>query len=573
MIRSHRLAVGLAGVLGALLLPGATTVEAQQTCRRPPGPEVHRLMVPTLRAEDKRIGVQAADELRERLEREFNCQELIIVSRNDIFNTLSVSGYDTASALNPNDAKLLGQNVRADEYISGVVRQTPEGFSADLNLVLQRDPALVQPLEPITGRRLGDIARAAATQIEAARKQIEAEEKCVAALRAGNNQEAIQHADYGITQYPRATLARLCKQAAYAQLNFPADSMLRLGNEILEIDPNSRLALQSVARAYEATNQDEKAVQAWAKLISLDPTNAGLVSQATEFLVKSGNAAAAKPIIEKAVQDSPGDPDLQELYWLVLLTIRDWEAAIPVGEELARIDTSFADTTFFIRLVTAYQADSQPQQAAEAGARGNAKFPQNATLLMLRGQNLRQIGQLQQAEQVVRQALSIDPKFQRGWLQLAQIQWELQQGDSTVSSLRQGLANGEDPNMVAQYALSLGGQLWQQANASKALPDWERLVPFLSFVDSLQTASGQPVPQTRFMLGFAGYSAAQAMLPELPKAKDCEMTRKAQQYVQLAATKVREGGSFNPEAAGQLMQWTMQALPFVDAQVKANCPS
>ena len=573
MIRSHRLAVGLAGVLGALLLPGATTVEAQQTCRRPPGPEVHRLMVPTLRAEDKRIGVQAADELRERLEREFNCQELIIVSRNDIFNTLSVSGYDTASALNPNDAKLLGQNVRADEYISGVVRQTPEGFSADLNLVLQRDPALVQPLEPITGKRLGDIARAAATQIEAARKQVEAEEKCVAALRAGNNQEAIQHADFGVTQYPRATLARLCKQAAYAELNFPPDSMLRISSEILEIDPNSRLALLTAARAYQATNQDEKAVQAWAKLISLDPTNTGLVSQATEFLVRSGNAAAAKPIIEKAVQDSPGDPDLQELYWLVLLTIRDWKAAIPVGEELARIDTSFADTSFFVRLVTAYQADSQPQKAAEAAARGGAKFPQNATLAMLQGQNLRQIGQLQQAEVAVRRALTADPKFRQGWLQLAQIQYELNQPDSAISALRQGLANGEDANMVAQFALGLGGQLWQQANASKSQADWEKLIPFLTFSDSLQTAAGQPVPQTRFMLGFSHYSIAQAMLPGLQNAKNCEMARKAQQHVQITATKVREGGSFNPEAAGQLMQWTMQALPFVDAQVKANCPS
>ena len=573
MIRMHRLATGLAGVLGALLLPGASTVEAQQTCRRPPGPEVHRLMVPTLRAEDKRVGVQAGDELRERLEREFNCQELIIVSRNDIFNTLSVSGYDTASALNPNDAKLLGQNVRADEYISGIVRSTADGFSADLNLVLQRDPALSQPLGTITGRRLGDIARAAVAHIKEARKQIDAEEKCVAALRAGNNQEAITHADYGITQYPRATLARLCKQAAYAQLNFPADSMLRISSEILGIDPNSRLALQAAARAYEATNQDERAVQSWAKLISLDPTNTGLVQQATTFLVTSGNAAAAKPIIEEAVQQNPGDPDLQELRWLVLLTIRDWKAAIPVGEELSRTDTAFADTTFFRQLVTAYQADSQFQQASEAASRGVAKFPNNVTLLMLQAQNLRQVGQLQQAEVAVRRALTIEPKYPRGWLQLAQIQWELQQADSAMSALRSGLANGEDANMVAQYTLSLAGQLWTQANNSKALTDWEKAIPFFQMADSLQTASGQPNVQTRFLLGFSAYNAANAMLPTLAQGKDCEMSRKAQRYVQLSAMKVREGAQQNPEAAGQLLQWTMQALPFVDAQVKANCPS
>lgn len=571
MKASHLRVFAVAGVLGGLMLPGASVAEAQQTCRRMPSPETARLMVLTLRAEDKAIGVQAADEIRNRLEREFNCQELIIISRNDIFNTLSVSGYDTAAALNPNDAKLLGQNVRADEYIAGTVQRTGETFTANLNLVLQRDPALVQPLEPIVARRLGDVARAAVGQMKEARKQIDAEKKCVAALRESKNEEAIQHADYGITQYPRATLARLCKQAAYAQMNFPPDSMLRIANEILEIDPRSRLALLSAARAYEATQQDEKAVQAWATLISLDPTNTGLVEQAITYLVRSGNAAAAKPIIEEAVQQNPGDPDLQELRWLVLLTIRDWKAAIPVGEELARTDTAFADSVFFRQLVTAYQADSQPQLAAEAAARGVAKFPQNATLLMLLAQNARAAGQLQQAEQAVARALAVDPKTQRGWLQLAQIRWDLGQPDSSMAALRQALAHGEDSSLVAQSTLFFAGQIQTQANASKALEDWERAIPFFTLADSLQTAAGAPQPQTRFLLGFAAYNVANALIAQLPQTKDCAMAQRAQQHVQLTATKVREGGTFNPDAAGQLMQWTMQALPFVEAQVKALC--
>ena len=571
MKASHLRVFAVAGVLGGLMLPGASVAEAQQTCRRMPSPDVARLMVLTLRAEDRAVGVEAADEIRNRLEREFNCQELIIISRNDIFNTLSVSGYDTAAALNPNDAKLLGQNVRADEYIAGSVQRSPEGFTANLNLVLQRDPALAQPLEPITGRRLGDVARAAVGQIKEARKQIDAEKKCVAALREGKNEEAVQHADYGITQYPRATLARLCKQAAYAQMNFPADSMLRIANEILQIDPRSRLALLSAARAYESTQQDEKAVQAWTTLISLDPTNTGLVEQATTYLVRSGNAAAAKPIIDEAVQQNPGDPDLQELRWLVLLTIRDWKAAIPVGEELARTDTAFADSTFFVRLVTAYQADSQPQRAAETAARGVAKFPRNTTLLMLLAQNARVSGQLQQAEQAIRQALAIDPRTPRGWLQLAQVRWDLGQPDSSMVALRQALANGEDSSLVAQSTLFFAGQIQSQANASKALADWERAIPFFTLADSLQTAAGQPQPQTRFLLGFAAYNVANALIAQLQQTKSCEVAQRAHQHVQLTATKVREGGTFNPDAAGQLMQWTMQALPFAEAQVKALC--
>ncbi len=568
----HRRAIAIAGVLAGLGLSGvASTADAQQVCRRMPSMEVARLMVPTLRAEDRGLAVEAADALRDRLEREYNCQELIIISRNDIFNSLTASGYDTASALSPNDAKLLGTIVRADEYISGTVAQTDEGFRADLNLVLQRDPALVQPLGRFTGRRLSDIARAATSEIGQARKQIDAESKCVDALRAGNEEQAIQHADFGVQQYPRATLARLCKQAAYEELGFGPDSMLRIANEILEIDPRSRLALHVAAIAYQATGEDQHAVESWTTLVSLDPSNTGLVEQAISYLVTSGNAAAARPIIDEAAAQNPGDPDIQSLRFRVLLTIRDFKAAIVAGEELARTDTSRADSVFFRQLVQAYTADSQPQLAAETAARGVAKFPTNALLHQLHAQNLRTIGQLQQAEQASRRAVESDARIQGGWLQLAQIQNELNQPDSALASLRQGLASGADPAMIAQMASALGGQMYRQASSTKTVEDWERVIPWYELTDSLQTASGTPVPTTRFVLGFAAVNIAQPLLQQAAEERSCEKAQRAQAYLNVAQVKLREGGVANPENAGQLLQWVMQASPAADAQIKAFC--
>lgn len=571
MKETHRRAVAIAGVLAGLVLAGASTAEAQQVCRRMPSMDVKRLMVTTLRTPDKALAVQASDAIRERLEREYSCQELIIISRNDIFNSLTASGYDTASALSPNDAKLLGGLVRADEYIAGSVTRSGSEIRTDVNLVLQRDPALVQPLGSFTDDRLSDIARAVSSELEQARKQIEAEDKCVAALRAGNEEEAIQHANFGIQQYPRATLARLCKQAAYEELGFPPDSMLRIANEILEIDPRSRLALHVAAIAYQATGQDQEAVEAWTTLVSLDPTNTGLVEQAIAYLVTSGNAAAAKPIIEEAVTQNPGDPGLLKTRFLVLLNIRDYSAAASAGEELARTDTSMADSTFFRQLVQAYTADSQPQMAAQAAARGVAKFPTNAVLHQLHAQNLRNTGQLQAAEQASRRALEIEPTIQGGWLQLAQIQNELGQPDSALVSLRQGLTHGADSAMIAQMAAALGGQVYRQADASKAQADWERVVPWYQFADSLQTGIGQPMPTTRFVLGYAALNVAQPLLQQAADGRNCELARRAQQYLNIAHIKLREGGSSSPEAAGQLLQWVMQAGPAAERQIEAFC--
>ncbi|HUF27128.1 MAG TPA: hypothetical protein VMM18_09140 [Gemmatimonadaceae bacterium] len=568
----HRQAIAI-GVLAGLAFAGSpAALEAQQVCRSMPPLDVARIMIPSLRSSDPGLAVAAADELRDRLGRDFNCRDLIVISRNDIFNTLSQSGYDTASALTPNDARLLGQMIRADEYVAGSIAAMPEGgYRADLNLALSRDPALSQPLPTITGRRLSDVARDASREIREARKQLDAERRCVAALRASQYQQAIQHAEQGNLAYPRATLTRLCKATAYSQLEYSPDSILAITNEILEIDPRSRIALRLAAEAYEKTGQDQRAVEAWTTLISLDPTNAGLIENATRYLVSSGNAAAAKPIIDEAVQQNPGDPQLQRLRWLVLLTIRDWRGAIAQGEDLSRTDTAITDTTFFRQLVTAYAADSQFQQAAEAAARGVAKFPGNATLHMLHAQNLRTTGQLQQAQAAVQRALEVDSRIQRGWVQLAQIQYDLGQPDSAMRSVHLALESGEDPAFIAQYATSLGGQMYSRAQSAQALEDWERVIPWFQFADSIQTSLQAPVPTTRFVLGYAAVNVAQPVLQQASDQRSCELAQKGRAMLNLAQVKLREGGSAQPEAAGQLLQWVMSAGPSADGLVRTHC--
>ena len=90
----------------------------------------------------------------------------------------------------------------------------------------------------------------------------------------------------------------------------------------------------------------------------------------------------AKPIIDEAVKQSPGDPELIKLQWGIYRALGDWKAAIPVGEEMVKHDTAAADTVFYQQLVAAYLSDSQPVKAQEAASRGAAKFPNNSTLLL-----------------------------------------------------------------------------------------------------------------------------------------------------------------------------------------------
>ena len=121
------------GTAAAVFLAlGVSVAEAQK------GP-VERVMIPTLQSADKDLGVQAAEAIRNRLSKEANVRELIVVPKADINNSLQSSGYSTTEALAPGDAKALASLVRAAQYLDGSVTRTPTGFKIDARLVLSRD--------------------------------------------------------------------------------------------------------------------------------------------------------------------------------------------------------------------------------------------------------------------------------------------------------------------------------------------------------------------------------------------------------------------------------------------------
>ena len=579
MKATYRRALMAVGTLVASFGGGAlASLDAQQVCRVAPPDDVKRIMVPALRSSNKQLAVQAADEIRERLGRDFSCRDLLVISKNDIERTLVASGYRTDTALSPTDAKTLATLMRADEYISGSVVRTPENeFQVEANLVLSRNNALVQPLPTVRTRRLDDAAKEVARHLDAAKKQMAAEQRCVALARQNNYVGAAAAAQQGIQAYPQSTLARLCLLEMYSQLNYGADSLVRVAEEILAIDPRSRIALEYAAVAYDSLKQDDKAVDAWTRLIAADPTNTRLVERATAYLLTSGQAARARPIIMEAVEQNPGDPALQRLKFLVLLTIRDWRAAYETGEELIKTDTAMADTTFFTRLVSAYANDSQPQRAAEAAARGIAKFPSNASLYALHAQTLRNAGQLQQSLVSARRAVELNPRIPRGWVLVAQTQMDLGQPDSSLASLRRAKEMNTDSTFLSQYALSLGNQAFRDANAMKdsasasaTRAKFQQAVRFLALADSVADVQ-QNKDNANFLLGISAFALGQSAATDAPRTKSCELARTAQDAFTLAQIHLPRGASVNQQAAGQYMQYLSQFTPVVDRQVRQFC--
>jgi hypothetical protein len=558
----------LAGIGFALgSLSTASVASAQRN--NVPDPNATQIMVPVFKATEKGLGVQAADAVRSRIDAELPKKQAYASPKANLTANLEASGFSTTEALLPHDAKALASLLRADEYLSGTAAKTPTGYRLEASLVLARDNALVQPLGIFEGGNLTAAAGALAKELKEARKQMDAEKRCTNAAREGKYDVAIAAAKEGVAAYPKATLARICHARVLETQKASAEEQLAVGREIVAIDPRSRPGLTVLANSYKALNNQDSAVVALTRLLSTDPTNPRLQQQVVEELASIANPAIARPVIDTAVALNPGDPDLLKLRWLILLAVRDYKEAYAQGEELVRLDTSFADTTYFIRTSRAYATDSQAQKAAEIAALGLAKFPNHPSLVYQQITSLRGAGQNQQALDMLDKAIAAKVPVENANVLRITLLKDLNRGEEVVPAVRAAIAAGDTNSLLPQLVLQAGDA--QRISAATAATDsaWAKALTTLLYADSL--AKGPTKAQTQFLLGAVYTQYGQVKLNLAQQQKSCPLAKEGKNFLVEAQIMLPKGGSFAPDAMRQLMGAVMQLDPNADLLVKSLC--
>jgi tetratricopeptide (TPR) repeat protein len=169
------------------------------------------------------------------------------------------------------------------------------------------------------------------------------------------------------------------------------------------------------------------------RLQKADPTNIQLQGEIARRLALL-DPQKALPVLQPLIDQNPGDVELMKLFWAIQLRAERYKEAIQTGEQLARLDTSVVDSTFYTRMIAAFLADSQPQRAAEFAGRAVQKYPQSASAHAVFAQTLRRAGQLQQAAEHYAHAVRLDPKIEPGYVALIVTQCELNQADAAFAS-------------------------------------------------------------------------------------------------------------------------------------------
>ena len=554
------------------------------------------LVVPVFEGADRPAAHHASDLVRNRIAAAFPRSELRVISGREVSNWLKLSGIDDNIILSEAELRELARKYRADERVTGVLRRETSGaYRVDATLTLIRDLRLAQPA---TGRgaTVDDAANAAGSEVAAARRQLGPLRQCENYLRDGKLVEAKRAGAAGVAAYSRAVPARLCLLTALQQSGADPDTIISVGNAVLELAPTNPAALGDVAAALDLRNDHENAGKLWLRLLATDSTSEDLLQRVVDALAGNGNAKLAQPLIDTGTARHPDNLYLLKQRWLVHLATGDWKGAIDAGETLALRDPGTrGDPDFYARLSSAYRMDSQPARALGTAATGAGKFPDNVPLYisylqLLRAENevalhrglltfpenpdlhalaaltLKNAGDTAGAVDEITRALAANPKLPHGYLQLAQLDLALGRSDSAYAALSNAIANGETPSTVAQFALARGHDIYMTATVSTRREDFERAMKFIALAAELAPSS-----EASFLLGASGLNVSIAASREAPATKSCPLSKLASSLLPEAENNLRSSGPVASDAVKQYLDYAAKLKPYVADQVKAYC--
>ena len=585
-------ALRVAALLATLMAPLRNTLGAQRQQEF----TQQGLLIAPFKSADRKLGNKVADEIRGRVEKAGNKRELEVIDERSLITALFNAGFPPDMVPDLTQVRAFSRFLRADEYLMGTVEKTPAGYRVSAKLILARDVRMQQPLPDAIDPDAERAAARMAASVTEARRQLTAQRRCENQLREGRGIQAADAARDGVRQYARSTLARRCLLAAHLVVGTAADTVLGVAGDMLRVDTSSFYALEGAAQAYDVLKNKERAADMWLRLQATDTNDISLGERVVSALLFDGNSLKAEPLVARLSNAAPEHMGLMRLRWQVLFTNKSWREATRIGGILLAMDSaSMKDSTFMLRLATAYKSSGDAVRAVEVAARGLqafpkdprifsmyvqlvrgeavegltrglASFPQNAEFKIMQSQDLKTRGKAEESVDVMREALALDSTIEHGHIQLARAQAELGQNDSAYATLKRALSAGEDSALIAQFALARGNQLYRAANSTKMRPDYMLALRFLTLADSVKNS-----PQAKLLMGVAALSVAQSAATEAPKAKDCELSRLGFDMLAIAQPNLAAGVELAAEAVKQYQDYLAQLQPISAKQVEIFC--
>lgn len=585
MKSTHRLAAPAAGFLALSLAAAPLMAQGggglgQAPLQRggPPNGDTPYILITTFHSDDRKLGVDMAEDLRKRVSSEHSMKELFVIQKKAIDGTLEASGYRPDSALSSSDLMELAKQLRGEIVIDGTVNKAGSALKLDVRVLTKSGQAtLAQPLPVTDAKDVGDASKQLEKAISESNKAMAGFKTCKNNMTAAKYPEAATAARAGLTAYPNSAFSRVCLLQALVAQKASADQIIETATEIRKQDPTSQIAISQLADAYMTKGDTAHAMEALLQLWRNDRTNAQLSKNIIQMLATSGSPDVALPIVDTLLVNNPGDPEMLRIKWALQRRAGKLKDALVSGEEYVKADTAAATVDYYTTQIGVAQKDSNSAAVIQFATKAAAKFPKDPQFSLLVAQNQLRAGQVQQAIESARRATQADPKDPRGWQLMLAGFAQLKQSDSIVAAGKAAVAAGVSKDDIGASLASVANEAFQKAQASKSREDYQAALDAAQTVDQIA-----PSPQSAFFIGVSAYSVAADIVPNIQKlassskkpdaAEACAEAKQVEDLLTQVQISLPKGASVSKEAAGQILAAVPQFTEFVSAVKKQRCP-
>jgi tetratricopeptide (TPR) repeat protein len=567
-----------------LLLGGIGALEAQIPTRRPTATQTAanspRLLVGnphSFAAGDSAPAVAIGTGLRDRLTKVVGTQ-FRVIAREDMNRALTEFGYPADAILASTPLRSLATSLGARVLVSSTITKDPGGkFTVTSRLAGLNDEAgTVVTRTQEAGEKPGDLGSRVAEAFSNAVKAWPDAKACMDQMKSAP-EKAAQAAKKALGTAPKSGLANFCMGQLALARGRKADSAeaMQYYKTAVEGDPLSLPAWTQLAAGYEAAGDTAQTIAALRQMLLIAPTNQALRELAFKKFLAYNRPEIAEQVADEGLRLDPGNIDLIDLRANARIFRENYAGALDDLEQIIALDSSRADTTFFLKYLST--ADIKPDTARyiKFGSQALRKFPGNETLLKLVAGGYARLGASDSLLKTLDALVTVDSATAVGLaLQEAknkQDQKQFKEADPFIAfAVKHGDAQAKEG--AASFMLQGISPLLQPPQ------NWQLAADSLRVVKQLVNPAGRVAPIANYFSSLALVNLIVAKDQDAEKQKSCDLAREverlsaeAEQSLAGAQPYVEGPGASQKGTWEQLTRYVSGLKPRTASMVRVYC--
>jgi tetratricopeptide (TPR) repeat protein len=550
-VRSRRTEIGLLAAAIAL----AAAPLAAQLQRRGPAERILVLPLTVAQAADSTFSVEFTDLVRERLASVARFR-IAVIPKAQISEALQASGFPPNAILDLSTAQQLARFLSANALSVGEVSHENGARHVEFRLLdVNRSGASGTVGLPVPlSAELKKVAEDAADSIDVILKSAMDVRECELKRVQGKFSDAVKKAGDALKKYPRNGSAYLCLAMVYEAQRQP-DSILYALESAVEMDPSNASAWDRLARLYQQSGDTLKSAHAFRSRLEFRPTDQALRIGVAALYSNVGLTDSAVSVLDHGLIYNPTDLAVLEVKERICTEAGRWGCILETLGQVASIDTSRLDTTFFAKVIGAAQQSDDTLQQARWAVLATQRYPDKAQYWKAQGDAFQKLGKADSALMAFEAAHRLDPTDVNAALAVANALIDDEQVDSvTWDKLVMASERGTEGErrLTALLMVKFGSVMVQRA-------DWD------GAIETLERALGvDPETQVRatatFQLGIAYFQKLNAGYTAASESKEfsCDDAAEWSGWLTRGKDYLIEGASVNPNLADQFAGYYQQ---------------